>query len=153
MSGWKATRFHDFRAPYRGFLRSSSCLHRQHDTEGRASVYGGLESKRASVFLDDARGDRKAQTCAILLGGEKRIEEPLLNLHGDPRTVVLDFDGHDFAQSIGQHHPALNRSQLDCSACANGLRGVLHEIDHDLFELLTVAENLFLHDTLDNKIN
>ena len=40
----------------------------------------GLILQRAAVLFDDARGDGQAQAGAGILGGEKRIEQPLLDL-------------------------------------------------------------------------
>jgi hypothetical protein len=74
----EVTRFH--KAQVRELALVNSWLERQDDTEGRAAVWSGLNSKCTRVFLDDTRGDRESQTGATLLCREERIEEPLLHV-------------------------------------------------------------------------
>jgi hypothetical protein len=45
--------------------------------------------------LHDVVGDAQAQSCSLsaLLGSKKRLQDLVLDVVGDARTVVLDFDG------------------------------------------------------------
>ena len=85
----------------------------------------------ASVFLNDARGNREAQTGATLLCREKRIEEPLahfrLTFQGPlSSTSMMTEISRAFGRRASFDSELL---QLDRSTCAERVRGVLHEID------------------------
>ena len=60
-----------------------------------ASLPGsGLQLDDPSVFLHDGVADRQAQTASLGLGGVEGVEDPVVLLPGNPRSVVPDLDLH-----------------------------------------------------------
>src|SRR5258707_11209287 len=112
------------------FLRCS-CDARQDDPKNRAAVYLGLVLKRPAVFLDNARGDGKAQSSAGVLGGEKRVEQSLFDLGSDAFAGVGDLKDHDLGRTIGQPFGVGERAQGYRATMAYAVGGVLDEIDQN----------------------
>jgi len=66
---------------------------RQDNAESCAVIDLSPEFERASMFLDDARGNGKAKASPRRFGAEERIEQSLLYFRRDPFACVLNL--HD----------------------------------------------------------
>src|SRR6266542_5676703 len=72
------------------------------DDKGRLRNTVALDVQPAVMSLDDLPRDGEPQSCAPRFGGEKRVEDALLDLAGNARAGVLDHDANVLA-SIGLH--------------------------------------------------
>src|SRR5579862_908777 len=118
---------------------------RNPDEECRALAAFGLERERTAVLVDDdAARDGKALTRPFtdLLGGEERIEDLVPRLLGDPGTGVADRDLHRLAYLTRAHDKLAPVSRI-LDHRGNSVRGVHHQIKHDLIDLTEVALHLW----------
>src|SRR5262249_20027349 len=87
---------------------------------------------RAAVLLDDLLDDREPEAGASALGGKIRVEQPVLQSGGNPRSVVLY--GHEdavaLAARLDRDRPAL---------LPEGLDGVAEKVRHRAGEKAGVA--------------
>jgi len=51
---------------------------------------------QASVFFDDASGNRQAEASAGVFGGKERIEQPFLDFGSHSSAVIRDLKNHNF---------------------------------------------------------
>src|SRR6185436_11587866 len=102
----------------------------------------GLVEDGAAVLADDAVADCEAEPRAGLLGGEEGGEEMRLVGLGHPGPAVLHGDDDEVrasraAPEVEARVEAGRESEL--SAAAEGLQGVLHQVQEDLRQLRAVA--------------
>src|SRR5204863_424828 len=99
--------------------------------ESRASG-AAVDADLAAVLLDDARGDRQAETgpLALRLGREERLEDARGHLRLDPGPGILNRHLH-----VTIFHPGLDQ---DLAPPVHGLYRVVDEVGPHLVEFADV---------------
>ena len=96
--------------------------------------------------LDDARGDRKTESGTGLFGGEKRIEELLLQLRGNARAGIFNFDKDAGLAFVLNHASAFTDPQSHRARMEDALGGVADQDNEHLFELMPIGADVCLGD-------
>ena len=115
---------------------AATCRHRQRHRELRSFARRGADRDLAPVLLHDAmrHGQPQAGAVLVLLGGEERIENARQHVCRDAASRVL----HPHRAPA----PRRRRSSVatsSTSALGHGLRGVHHQHQHHLLDLVGVA--------------
>jgi hypothetical protein len=94
-----------------------------------------FEADLPAVGLDDPRSQIETQAGALsdLLGGEKRLENLVLQVAGDAAAVVSDFDGKEILPGI------MVSLEEDLSLRREGISGVEQDIDQHPLQLIPIA--------------
>ena len=108
--------------------RSAVWLAGQPDGEADSFARSGLDLDRASVLLDDAVADRKAEAGPLAdgLGGEERVEDPLADRRLDAAAGVGDLDPDSGRLGLGPVRIVTVPSGVA------GVDGVHEQVDDDL---------------------
>ena len=116
--------------------------HRQLDVERRADVRTRLEPDAPAVLLHDRVGHGQPETGALadLLRREERIEDLRLQLVGNARPVVVDFEHDRFLiRVVPRAHDERSPRPL---ADEHRLLGVDDQVQQHLLHLVAVGEDL-----------
>src|SRR5690606_17925356 len=115
---------------------SNALIHRwQIDLELRSLARTAAHADRAAVVADDAIADRQSESGPLLLRREERVEEPAHRRLVHSLAVVADRDLDIRA--------VLARDDVDAPASrafelGDRIQRVLHDVQHDLLDLLHV---------------
>ena len=108
-----------------------------------------LTLDQSLVLTDDVLGNGQSQPGAVRAAADHWKEQSVLQLGGDARAVVDNFDfGHqsmaDMADGELAHGPGTqaDAAQAQLVLAANGLHGVTHNIEHGLNHLFTVDQQV-----------
>src|SRR3989344_200101 len=115
---------------------------RQVERKNRLARTAG-EFNQAAVPANDVLGNGKPETGAVGTAGDHRVKDMLLQVFGNTRAVVFDFDAQRQPMTF------VADGELAFDACAqthgaivvHGLYRVAHDIQHRLNQLLAVTQN------------
>src|ERR1044072_8348318 len=85
---------------------------RQHQRGARTPAFAVLEPDRSSMLQHDVTYQRQSEPAAAALGAHIRLEQPWLQVGGDPGAAVQHLE----------HHAAVAGAQLDLDRRARGTR-------------------------------
>src|ERR1051325_4613406 len=69
-------------------------LQRQMDLERCTLAFLAVDGDESTVDLDNLVGDGESESGALRFRREKRVEQPALDVIGNPRPVVRNFNRH-----------------------------------------------------------
>src|ERR1041385_1188206 len=116
------------------------CKGRQDDTENGSFARRCIEFQGATVFIDDACGNRQPEACAIVLGAKKWVENERLNFRSDSRAGVSNFQEDRFGQLAIEEAVGFTRAQRYNAAVVESFGRIPDKVDENLFELLRVSQ-------------
>src|SRR5437868_239242 len=109
----------------------------QGEAEDRAAARPGIDPDPAAMRLDDGPADRQAQSHALALGGDERLEELRGDLGSKPGSGI--GDAHFDRLLAACHGGDLELATL--RGFDHGLDGVADQVDQDLLDLDAVGEH------------